>query len=69
VRKRLQSDVPELTVDRTVRLLEAELDEPQLRLARAIALVDYHLRRDEVARRSHAKPWRPRHRGIKFLRL
>jgi len=69
VRKRLQSDVPELTVDRTVRLLEAALDEPQLRLARAIALVDYHLRRNEVARRSHAKTWRARHRGIKFLRL
>jgi SRSO17 transposase len=69
VRKRLQSDVPELTVDRTVRLLEAVLDEPQLRLARAIALVDYHLRRNEVARRSHAKTWRARHPGIIFLRL
>jgi hypothetical protein len=65
----LQGDVPELTVDRTVRLLEAALDEPELRLARAIALVAYHLRRNEVARRSHAKTWRARHRGVKFLRL
>jgi hypothetical protein len=39
------------------------------RLARAIALVDYHLRRNEVARRSHAKTWRTKHRGVKFLRL
>jgi hypothetical protein len=68
-RKRLQREVPELTLDRTVRLLEAALEEPRLRLARAIALVDYHLRRNEVARRSHAKTWRAKHRGVKFLRL
>jgi hypothetical protein len=68
-RKRLQGDVPELTLDRTVRVLEAALDEPELRLARAIALVDYHLRRNEVARRSHTKTWRARHKGVKFLRL
>jgi SRSO17 transposase len=69
VRKRLQSDVPELTVDRTVRLLEAALDEPRLRLARAIALVDYYVRRNEAARQSHAKTWRAKHRGVRFLRL
>src|SRR3954471_5475138 len=34
--------VPELTLDRTVRLLEAALGEPELRLPRATALVDYH---------------------------
>jgi hypothetical protein len=33
--------VPELTLDRTVRLLEAALEEPGLRLERAIDLVDY----------------------------
>ncbi len=69
VRRRLQRDVPELTLDRTVRLLEAALAEPELRLVRAIALVDYHVRRNEVARRSHAKTWRAKHRGLKFLRL
>jgi SRSO17 transposase len=69
VRKRLQREVPELTLDRTVRLLEAALEEPELRLARAIALVDYHVRRNEVARKSHAKTWRAKHRGVKFLRL
>jgi len=56
-------------VDRTVRLLEAALEEPELKLERAMALVDYHLRRNEVARRSHAKMWRARHRGVKYLRL
>jgi hypothetical protein len=65
VRKRLQRDLPELTLDRTVRLLE----EPELKLARAIAVVDYHVRRNEVARRSQAKTWRAEQRGVKFLRL
>ena len=60
---------PELTLDRTVRLLGAAFAEPGLKLPRAIALVDYHVRRNEVARRSHAKTWRAKHSGVKFLRL
>ena len=58
-----------MTLDRTVRLLEAALDEPRLRLAQAIALVDYHVRRNEIARKSHTKTWRARHPDVKFLRL
>ena len=61
--------VPELTLDRTVRLLEAALEEPELRLPRATALVDYHVQRNDVARKSHAKTSRAKHRGVKFLRL
>ena len=56
-------------MDRTVRLLEAALEEPELKLPRATALVDYHLRRNEVARKSHTKTWRAKHRGVRFLRL
>jgi hypothetical protein len=52
-----------------VRLLEAALEEPELKLARATALVSYYLRRNEAARRSHAKTWRVRNRDVKFLRL
>ena len=65
-RKRLQKEVPELTLDRTVRLLEAALEEPELRLPRATLLVDYHAHRNKVARESHAKTWRAKHRGLKF---
>jgi hypothetical protein len=61
--------VPELTLDRTVRLLEAALGEPELSLSRATALVDYHVRRNAGARKSHAKTWRAKHRGVKFLLL
>ena len=52
-----------------MRLLEAALEEPELKLTRATALVSYYVRRNEVARRSHAKTWRAKHRGVKFLRL
>ena len=55
-------------MDRTVRLLQAALEEPEMRLPRATALVDYHVRRNEVARKSHAKTWRANHRGVEFLR-
>jgi hypothetical protein len=41
----------------------------ELKLPRAIALVDYHVRRNRAARKSHAKTWRAKHRGVKFLRL
>ena len=43
----LEKKVPELTLDRTVRLLEAALEEPELKLPRAVALVDYHIRRNQ----------------------
>ena len=62
-RQRLEKKSPELTLDRTVRLLEAALEEPELRLPRAIALVDYHVRRNKVARKSHDKTWQAKHRG------
>ena len=52
-----------------MRLLQAALEEPELRLPRAMALVDYYVRRNEVARKSHAKTWRAKQPGVKFLRL
>jgi hypothetical protein len=68
-RKRLQKKVPELTLDRTVRLLEAAWEEPVLRLVRAIALVEYHIRRNKIAKASHDKTWKREHSEVKFLRL
>ncbi len=61
--------MPKLTLDRTVRLLEAALKEPGLRLERAIELVDYHVRRNKVAKASHDKTWKKKHKKVKFLRL
>jgi hypothetical protein len=61
--------VPELTLDRAMRLLEAALEEPEMRLARATALVEYHVGRNKVARASHEKTWRAKHKGVRFLLL
>jgi SRSO17 transposase len=68
-RRRLHHQVPELTLDRTVRLLEAALEEPELRLTRAVALVEYHIDRDRIAKASQGKTWKERHEGVNYLRL
>ncbi len=68
-RRRLGHQVPELTLDRTVRLLEAALEEPELRLPRAVALVEYHVHRNKIAKASHDKTWKKKHRRVKYLRL
>ena len=58
-----------MTLDRTVRLLQRAIEVPGLTLDLAMLLVDYHIRRNEVARKSHAKTWRARHKGVKLLPL
>jgi SRSO17 transposase len=68
-RRRLRHQVPELTLDRTVRLLEAALEEPELRLPRAVALVEYHVARNKIAKASHNKTWKEKHKGVNYLRL
>jgi hypothetical protein len=67
--RRLGTKVPELTLDRTVVLLEAALEEPEMRLARATALVQYYLIRNRVARQSHERTWWKKHEGVNFLLL
>ncbi len=58
-----------MTLDRTVRLLEAAWEEPELKLVRAIRLVMYHIRRNKIAKASHDKSWMARHPGAKLLLL
>ena len=45
------------------------MEEPELKLPRAIYLVDYHVRRNKVAKASHDKTWKAKHKKVKFLRL
>jgi hypothetical protein len=52
-----------------VRLLQRAMEIPGLSLEWALRLVDYHLRRNAIARRSHTKTWLARHEGVKLLRL
>ena len=58
-----------MTMDRTVRLLQRAIEVPGLSLELALLLVEYHIRRNEVARRSHAKTWWARHKRVKLLPL
>jgi hypothetical protein len=52
-----------------VRLLQRAIEVPGLSLELAVLLVAYHIHRNEVARRSHAKTWWARHKGVKLLPL
>jgi hypothetical protein len=52
-----------------VRLLQRALEIPGLTLELALRLVDYHIRRNAIAQRSHTQTWMARHEGVKFLRL
>ena len=52
-----------------MRLLEAAFEEPLMRLDRAVKLVSYHIRRNNVAKTSHDKTWREKHNEAKYLRL
>ena len=52
-----------------MRLLEAALEEPKLKLPRAVGLVFYHMHRNQVAKASHDKTWKEKHAGIKYVRL
>jgi hypothetical protein len=56
-----EKKVPELTLDRAVWLLRATLPESQLTPERAILLVEYHIKRNRIARASHEKAWREKH--------
>ena len=58
-----------MTLDRTVRLLQRAMEVPGLSLEMALLLVEYHIRRNEIARRSHTKTWTARHKKVKLLPL
>ena len=49
--------------------MRSALVERELSLETAIALVDYHARRNKMTKISHDKAWYARHKDIKFLLL
>jgi hypothetical protein len=49
--------------------LKAALPQPKLTVEAALAIVEYHLHRNEIARRSHTKRWKKRHKGVKVKPL
>jgi SRSO17 transposase len=69
VRQRLGKKRVGLTLDMAVRLLKAALPRPELTVEAAVAIVEYHLRRNEIAKGSHTKTWKQRHKGIEVKPL
>ena len=55
--RRALGKMPESTLNWTVQLLERVIEVPGLSLGLALLLADYHIRRNKVARSSHAKTW------------
>lgn len=68
-RLRLKKKTPELTLDLALRLWRSALPRPTLTDEDAIAVVDYHLQRNRVAKASHRKSWLKRHSKAEFKLL
>jgi hypothetical protein len=49
-----------------VRLLRTALRMPRLTETIAIAVLEYYLQRNRVAKRSHHKAWWKKHKNIRF---
>ena len=49
-----------------VRLLKSALEQPDLTQEDAIAIMNYHLRRNRIARNSHRKTWLAQHNNVEF---
>jgi SRSO17 transposase len=58
-------DFPELTLPMAMRLLKATMSRPTLTEEDAMRLTEYHLKRNNVARKSHRKSWLKRHKKLK----
>jgi len=60
-RRDLKRKVPELTLDMAFQLVRAAMAHPQLSLKDAGHLIDYHLARNDQAKKSHRKTWMAKH--------
>jgi hypothetical protein len=69
VRKDLRKETPALTLDRTIRLLKSAMKLPHLDEDHAVRLVDYYIRRNEIAQKSHEKTWMACRPNVKLLPL
>lgn len=47
-------------------LVTSALERPELTETEAIAIVEYHLRRNQTALKSHTKSWHRRHKKVEY---
>jgi hypothetical protein len=60
----LQHDVPELTLDMAMRVLRSSFARPTLNEEEAMDIIDYHLDRNRIAKKSHRKSWLDKHKSL-----
>lgn len=65
-RRDLRRDVPELTLDMAVRILQSSFAKSELSEEMAAEIIEYHLRRNHTARESHRKSWLEKHKRQKL---
>lgn len=65
----LKNETPELTLGMAVRVLQSAFAQPHLTEDDALAILDYHLRRNHQARASHRKSWLRNHKKRKLKAL
>ena len=58
-----------MTLDLALRVLQAALPRPQLSVEQASAIIDYYLERNRIARQSHHKTWKRRHKKVQYKPL
>ena len=65
-RKQLQRNVPELTLDMAVRVLQSAFARSDLHEDAAAEIIEYHLRRNRTAHESSRKSWLQKHKRPKL---
>jgi SRSO17 transposase len=65
-KKQLQRNVPELTLDMAVRVLQSSFARSELPEDAAIDIIEYHLRRNRTAHESSRKSWLQKHKRPKL---
>lgn len=68
-RRDLKKKTSTLTLDLALRVLRSALSRPTLTENEAIEIIEYHLRRNRTARKSHGKMWLRNHKNVRFKLL
>lgn len=58
-----------MTLDLALRVLQAALPRPTFTAADALTIIEYHLKRNRIAKQSHCKTWRRKHKKLEFKLL
>lgn len=69
VRREVKTEIPELTLDMAYQIVQAALARPTLGPDESLNIIEYHLKRNRTARKSHRKKWKQKHKNLKYKML